>query len=69
MEYDRYGGGSVIVWDCISLEGRTDLQVIDIGSITDVRNRAEVLQLIMRSFACAVRPDFIPLQDNARAHI
>ncbi len=41
------------------LDGRTDLQVIDRGALTSVRYRYEVLQPIVRPFACAVGPAFI----------
>jgi len=36
-EHDRYGGGSVMVWAGISLRGRTDLYIIENGSLTGVR--------------------------------
>ena len=68
-EYDRYGGGSVMVWGsklnlflwmdvrtCKSLEGATT-----------VRYRDEDLQPIVRPFAGAVGPNFLPMQDNAQA--
>ena len=33
-ERDRYGGGSVMVWVGISAQGKTDLHVIDNGTLT-----------------------------------
>lgn len=68
LEYDRYGGGSVMVWAGICLDGRTDLHVVDRGALTAVRYRDEVLHPIVRPFAGAVGPDFILMQDNARPH-
>ncbi len=57
-----------MVWGGISLDGCTELQVIDRGTLTTVRNRDEVLQQIVTSFAAAVGSDFILMQDNARSH-
>ncbi len=47
VEYDRYSGGSVIVWGGICLVGRTDLVVIDGGALTAVRYRDEVLEPVV----------------------
>ena len=33
-EHDRFGGGSVMVWAGISAQGKTDLHVIDNGTLT-----------------------------------
>ena len=33
-EHDRYGGGSVMVWAGISAQGKTDLHVIENGTLT-----------------------------------
>ena len=72
VEVDRYGGGSVMVWAGISLDGRTDLYVFPRGGITAVRYRDEVLEPIVRPYACAIGDTFIDtfilMQDNARAH-
>lgn len=68
VEYDRYGGGSVMVWGGICLDGRTDLLVIDRGALTAVRYRDEVLHPVVRPFAGALGPDFVLMQDNARPH-
>ncbi len=48
MEYDRYGGGSVMVCCSIPLDGRTEFQVFDRGALiaVAVRYRNEVLQPI-----------------------
>ena len=48
IEHDRYGGGSVMVWGGICLDGRTDLVVIDRGALTAVQYRDEVLELVAR---------------------
>lgn len=36
--YDRYGGGSIMIWSGISWDGFTDLVVLDGGTLTDKRN-------------------------------
>ena len=51
VETDRYGGGSVMVWGGASYEGRTDLCVINLGTLTALRYRDELLDPIVRPFA------------------
>ncbi len=68
IEYDRYGSWAVIVWDSTSLDGHTDLQVIDGVALTAVTCRDEVLQPNVRHVAGVSGPDFILMQGNARAH-
>lgn len=68
VEVDGYGGGSVMVWGGVSLDGRTDLHVFARGGITAVRYRNEILEPIVRPYAGAVGDDFILMQDNARPH-
>ena len=67
-EHDRYGGGSVLVWSGISLDGRTDLYVIRNGALTGVRYRDEVLDPVVRPYAGACGHGFILMDDNARPH-
>ena len=68
-EHDRYGGGSVMVWAGISAQGKTDLHVIDNGTLTAERYVNEILDVHVRPvFASAIGPDFILMDDNARAH-
>ena len=38
-EHDRYEGGSVMVWAGISWDGRTDLVVLNRGTLTAVHRR------------------------------
>ncbi|KAI4886070.1 hypothetical protein NFI96_023020 [Prochilodus magdalenae] len=37
IQHDWFGGGSVMVWGGISLEGRTDLYRLDNGTLTAIR--------------------------------
>lgn len=67
-EHDRYGGGSIMVWGGISLRGKTDLHIIENGTLTGLRYRDEILDVYVRPYAGAIGPDFILMDDNARAH-
>ena len=62
-EHDRFSGGSVMVWAGISAQGKTDLQVIDNGTLTALR-----YEIYVRPYAGAVGENFILMDDNARAH-
>ncbi|KAI3370992.1 hypothetical protein L3Q82_023645, partial [Scortum barcoo] len=61
--------GSVMVWDGISLGGRTALHVLARGSLTAIRYRDEILRPLVRPYAGAVGPGFLLMQDNARPHV
>ena len=67
-EHDRYGGGSFMVWAGISAQGKTDLHVIDNGTLKAGRYVNEILDVHVRPYAGAIGPDFILMDDNARAH-
>ncbi len=42
VQHDQFGGGSVMVWGGISMEGRTDLYRLDNGTLTAIRYRDEM---------------------------
>ena len=67
-EHDRFGGGSVMVWAGISAQGKTDLHVIDNGTLTALRYVNEILDVYVRPYTGAVGENFILMDDNARAH-
>ena len=67
-EHDRFGGGSVMVWAGISALGKTDLHVIDNGTLTALRYLNEILDVYVRPYAGAVGENFILMDDNACAH-
>ena len=67
-EHDRFGGGSVMVWAGISALGKTDLHVIDDGTLTALRYVKEILDVYVRPYAGTVGESFILMDDNARAH-
>ncbi|GBN94639.1 hypothetical protein AVEN_222604-1 [Araneus ventricosus] len=53
-EIDYYGGGGLMVWTGIMLDGRTPLRVFERGTVTGVRYRDG--------------PEFLLMDDNARTH-
>ena len=57
-----------MVWGGISYEGRTDLCVINGGTLTALWYRDEILDPIVRPFAGAIGDNFILMQDNPRPH-
>ena len=67
-EHDRYGKGSLLVWAGISMDGKTDLHVIDNGTLTAERYVNEILDIHVRPYAGAIGPRFILMDDNARPH-
>ena len=67
-EHDRFGGGSLMVWAGISMQGKTDLVLLQNGTMTALRYRDEILHSIVRPYAGAVGEDFILMDDNARPH-
>ncbi len=68
LEYDRYGGGSVMVWAGICLDGRTDLHFVDRGALTgDGIGMKFCIKLCQPPVLfCGAR--FILVQDNAQSH-
>ncbi|GFY03071.1 transposable element Tcb2 transposase [Trichonephila clavipes] len=62
----RFGGGGVLVYGGISIDGRTDLYIIRDGPLTARRNRDEILRPIVVSYAAAIEDDFILMDDNCR---
>ncbi|GBM77396.1 hypothetical protein AVEN_213857-1 [Araneus ventricosus] len=67
-EIHHYGGGGLMVWAGIMLDGRTPLHVFERGTVSGVRYRDEILEPYVRLFRGAVVPEFILMDDNARPH-
>nr|KAG5687109.1 hypothetical protein BaRGS_008656 [Batillaria attramentaria] len=57
-----------MVWDGISVQGKTDLHVFWSGTLTAIRYRDEILDPAVRPYAGAIGPEFILMVDNARPH-
>ncbi|GFW90861.1 transposable element Tcb2 transposase [Trichonephila clavipes] len=64
----RFGGGRVLVYGGISIDGRTDLYIIRDGPLTARRYRDEILSPIVVPYAAAIVDDFILMDDNCRSH-
>ena len=67
-EHDWFGGGSVMVWAGISAQLKTDLHIIDNGTLTALRYINEILDVYVRPYAGAVGENFILMDDSARAN-
>ncbi|GFW37002.1 transposable element Tcb2 transposase [Trichonephila clavipes] len=64
----RFGGGGVLVYGGISIDGRTDLYIIRDGPLTARRYRDEILRPIAVPYTAAIGDDFILMDDNSRPH-
>ncbi|GFV41051.1 transposable element Tcb2 transposase [Trichonephila clavipes] len=62
------GGGGVLVYGGISIDGRTDLYIIRDGPLTARRYRDEIFRPIVVPYAAAIRDEFILMDDNCRLH-
>ncbi|KAI4889992.1 hypothetical protein NFI96_013255 [Prochilodus magdalenae] len=69
IQHDWFGGGSVMVWGGISLEGHTDLYRLDNGTLTAIRHRDKILGPLVRPYAGAVGPGFLLVHNNARPRV
>ncbi|GFW94896.1 transposable element Tcb1 transposase [Trichonephila clavipes] len=64
----RFGGGGVLVYGSISIDGRTDLYIIRDGPLTARRYSDEILRPIVVPYAAAIGDEFILMDDNCRPH-
>ena len=67
-EHDRYGKSSVMVWQGINVNRKTDLYAIKNGTSTALRYCKEILDQFVRPYVCSLGQDFILMDDNARPH-
>ncbi|GFX18370.1 transposable element Tcb2 transposase [Trichonephila clavipes] len=65
-ERHRYGGSGAPFWGGIMLNGRTELHILDRGSVTGDSYCEEVLLPHVRLFRGAIGPYFISMDANAR---
>ncbi|GFT45994.1 transposable element Tcb2 transposase [Trichonephila clavipes] len=63
-----FGGGGVLVYGGISIDGSTDLYIIRDGPLTARRYRDEILRPIVVPYAAAIGDDFILMENNCRPH-
>ncbi|GFS88137.1 transposable element Tcb2 transposase [Trichonephila clavipes] len=68
IERDRYGGRGVLVWGGIMLGSRTDLHIIDAGSVNGTRYCNEILLPYVRLFRGAMGLQFLFMGDTAPCH-
>ncbi|GFW48180.1 transposable element Tcb2 transposase [Trichonephila clavipes] len=64
----RFGGGGVLVYGGIPIDGRTDLYMIRDGPLTARRYRDEILRPIVDPYAAKIGDDFILMDDNCRPY-
>ncbi|GFX83337.1 transposable element Tcb2 transposase [Trichonephila clavipes] len=64
----RFGGGGVLEYGGISIDGLTDLYIIRDGPLTSRRYRDEILRPIVVPYTAAIGDDFILMDDNYRPH-
>ncbi|GFU65791.1 transposable element Tcb2 transposase [Trichonephila clavipes] len=65
----RFGGGEVLVYGGISIDGRTNLYIIRDGPLTARwTDWDEILRPILVSYAAAIGDNFILMDDNCRPH-
>ena len=61
-------GVQLMVWAGVSIGGRTDLYIIQGGTLTTVRYREEILRPFVVPYAGAMGDSFLFMDDNARPH-
>ncbi|GFY16850.1 transposable element Tcb2 transposase [Trichonephila clavipes] len=64
----RFGGGGVLMYGGISIDGRTVLYIIRDGPLTARRYRDEILRPSVVPYAAAMGDDFILMDDNCWPH-
>jgi hypothetical protein len=58
-----------MVWGGITFEDRTNLVVVNRGSMTAVRYRDDIVVPVVEPFGAIHGPGFVFMHDNARPHI
>ncbi|GFT71328.1 transposable element Tcb2 transposase [Trichonephila clavipes] len=65
-ESARFGGGGVLVYGGISIDGCKDPYIIRDGPLTALRYRDDILRHIVVPYAAAIGDDFILTDNNSR---
>jgi hypothetical protein len=63
------GGGSVMVWGAISVQGRTELVSLRGARLTAVRYITGILDPQVIPYGPFIGTNFVYMHDNARPHI
>ncbi|GFV97888.1 transposable element Tcb2 transposase [Trichonephila clavipes] len=64
----RFGGGGVLVYGGISIDGRTDLYIIRDVPLTARRHMDEIIRPILVPYSAAIGDDIILMDDNCWPH-
>ena len=67
-ESERLGGGSILVWDGICHDGRTQLKIVQ-GTLNAVKYREDILDSIVLPFLQQRNFDHVFQYHNARYHV
>lgn len=65
----NFRGGSIMVWGGISINGRTELAVVNGGAMTADRYIRDILEPYVVPFEPYIGDGFILMHDNARPHV
>ena len=57
-----------MMWEGISIQGKTDMYIIQNGTLMATRDVNEILDVYVYTYAGAVSPDFILMDENAHPH-
>ena len=57
-----------MVWEGISVNGKTDSYVIENGTLTALRYCNEILDQFVRPYAGTIGPEFLLMDDNSTRH-
>lgn len=63
-----FQGGSIMVWGGITLESRTELVIIENGSLNAARYVTDILEQHVLPHALFIGESFLLMHDNARPH-
>ncbi|GFS59054.1 transposable element Tcb2 transposase [Trichonephila clavipes] len=64
----KFGGGGVMVYTTISIDGCTVLHIIWNGALIGCRYRNEILRAIVVPYAAAIGDDFMLMYENCRPY-
>ena len=63
-----FGGGSIMFWAGISLEARTELVILDRGTVTAASYVSNILEQHVMPYTGLIGNRFLLMHDNARPH-
>ena len=71
-EHGCYGKGSAMFWTGIGINEKAELYIIESGTLVALRYYNGILDQFVRPYVCAIGPEIILTDDNARpqrAHV